>query len=232
MSLRKATGNMYNFVSHLWNPVKGKCPYGCSYCYVSRIYKRVKKEQKTLKIDSCEAGTDLGKYRTIFVCSGCDLFHPDVPDIWIGYIGQQAFGFSLNRYILHTKNPERASNFFCDFPIDTVLCATIESNRHYPKISNAPSPYERITGLQKWHGPRMITIEPIMDFDPVEFSSLINSCEPEQVNIGADSGRNRLPEPPRGKVEELINLLGRNIKIHLKSNLWRIFPESRYHGNA
>jgi hypothetical protein len=155
-----------------------------------------------------------------------------VPDIWIEYIGQQAFDFGLNRYLLHTKNPERASKFFCDFPIDTVLCATVESNRHYPKTSNAPPPYERITGLRKWHGPRMITIEPVMDFDPVEFSIMINSCEPEQVNIGADSGRNRLPESAREKVEELINLLGRNIKIHLKSNLWRILPESRCHGNA
>jgi protein gp37 len=227
MSLKKATGNMYFWVSHLWNPIKGACLYGCSYCYVSRIYKRFKKEQKPIAIDSIEASADLGKHRTIFVCSGCDLFHPYVPDIWIEYIGQQAFDFSLNRYILHTKNPERAENFFCDFPIDTVLCATIESNRHYPAISSAPSPYKRMAGLQKWPGPRMITIEPILDFDPVEFSILINSCEPEQVNIGADSGRNRLPEPSREKVEELIKLLEHPTRIHLKKNLRRILPESR-----
>jgi protein gp37 len=232
MSLRKAAGNMYNFVTHLWNPVKGKCPYECSYCYVSRIYKRVKKEQKPLDIDTVETGAELGKYRTIFVCSGCDLFHPDVPDGWIKYIGQQAFDYGLNRYILHTKNPERAANFFCDFPIDTVLCTTIESNRHYPEISKAPSPYNRMIGLRKWHGPRMITIEPIMDFDLTEFSILINSCGVEQVNIGADSGRNRLPEPSGEKVEELIRLVDCPAKIHLKKNLRRILPESRCYGNT
>jgi hypothetical protein len=78
----------------------------------------------------------------------------------------------------------------------------------------------------------MIAIEPIMDFSPVEFSILINSCEPELVNIGADSGRNRLPEPSREKVEELIKLLDHPTKIHLKKNLRRILPESRCYGNA
>jgi len=39
MPLRKTEGNMYEFATHLWNPVKGKCGYDCSYCYVKRIAK-------------------------------------------------------------------------------------------------------------------------------------------------------------------------------------------------
>jgi hypothetical protein len=64
------------------------------------------------------------------------------------------------------------------------------------------------------------------------FSEMILSCKPEQVNIGADSGNNHLPEPPAEKAEELIELLAPHTKIHLKSNLRRILPESRYYGNV
>ena len=225
MTLNKAKGNMYPFIDYTWNPVKGKCPYDCSYCYVSRMFKRFKKEQKPLAIDEIKATANLGKYRTIFVCSGCDLFHPDVPDWWIEYIGQQAFDFSLNRYILHTKNPERARKFYVDFPIDTVLCATIESNIPWPGISKAPQAFERIVGLRQWPGPRMVTIEPVMDFDVMTFSEMIISCKPEQVNIGADSGRNGLPEPSTEKIAALIEALRPFTRVHLKKNLKRLYQE-------
>jgi hypothetical protein len=75
----------------------------------------------------------------------------------------------------------------------------------------------------------MITAEPVLDFDGGAdgFARLILTGKPEQVNIGADSGRNRLPEPSREKVEELAELLAPHTRIHLKKNLRRILPESR-----
>jgi len=36
MALRKATGNQYEFITHIWNPVKGRHGYGCSHCCVKR----------------------------------------------------------------------------------------------------------------------------------------------------------------------------------------------------
>src|SRR3990167_1900105 len=30
--LNKQKGNMYGFVTHTWNPIKGKCSHNCSYC--------------------------------------------------------------------------------------------------------------------------------------------------------------------------------------------------------
>jgi protein gp37 len=192
---------------------------------------RFKKEQPKLYIDRVEATGDLGRYNKIFVCSGCDLFHPDIPDWWIEFIGQQAFDYPMNTYILHTKNPGRAVKFFSDFPIATVLCATIESNIPWPGISNAPQPFERIESLKKWGSERMITIEPVLDFDVMTFSEMILSCDPSQVNIGADSGHNRLPEPSREKLETLLDLLAPHTKIHLKKNLRRLLPESRHYGN-
>ena len=51
---------------------------------------------------------------------------------------------------------------------------------------------------------------------------LIKQCSPKQVNIGADSGRNNLPEPSKAKVLELVSELQKFTTIHKKSNLQRL----------
>jgi protein gp37 len=188
---------------------------------------RFKKEQKPLYLDDVEATRDLGRLEKVFVCSGCDLFHPNIPDLWIEYIGQQAFDFGLNTYVLHTKNPERAVQFFSDFPIGTVLCATIETDSDMSAISKAPPPAQRFEGLRKWPAEKMITVEPILDFEsPEEFAKKIISCNPVQVNVGADSGNNHLPEPSPEKIAALIEALRPYTKIHLKKNLKRLYKDA------
>ena len=37
MALKESTGNMYDFVSHMWSPVRGKCKHDCSYYYMKRF---------------------------------------------------------------------------------------------------------------------------------------------------------------------------------------------------
>jgi hypothetical protein len=74
----------------------------------------------------------------------------------------------------------------------------------------------------------MITIEPILEFgNPESFARCIHSCHPEQVNIGADSGNNHLPEPSAEKIAALIEALrSHNINVHLKKNLGRLYKET------
>ncbi len=36
MALNKSTGNMYAFVSHTYNPMKGECEHSCPYCFMKR----------------------------------------------------------------------------------------------------------------------------------------------------------------------------------------------------
>ena len=55
MSLNKSTGNMYEFITHTWNTIKGECPHGCSYCYMKRWGK-----QQPVHFDEKELKTDLG----------------------------------------------------------------------------------------------------------------------------------------------------------------------------
>ena len=61
-----------------------------------------------------------------------------------------------------------------------------------------------------------------MDFDLIPLVEMIKRCNPEQVNIGADSGNNNLPEPSYAKVIQLIEKLERFTKIHNKRNLQRL----------
>ena len=69
---------------------------------------------------------------------------------------------------------------------------------------------------------RYVTIEPIMDFDLELFVDMIREYEPEQVNIGADSGNNGLPEPSAEKIAMLIEELEKFTTIANKHNLSRI----------
>jgi hypothetical protein len=72
----------------------------------------------------------------------------------------------------------------------------------------------------------MITIEPVMDFDVITFADMILSCKPVQVNIGADSGNNHLPEPSPEKIAALIEALQPFTRVHLKKNLKRLYKET------
>jgi len=217
-------GNMYSFVTHTWNPVKGKCGYGCLYCYVNKWGQK----RSPIHIDERELWSNLGSGNYIFVCSGCDLFHPDVPDYWIGMVVYHARQYQDNQYLFHTKNPGRIlrlAHSGLSWPGASTVCVTVESNRWFDEMGMASRPIARINCLSRIGDRKMITVEPVMDFDTLEFSEQIISCKPAQVNIGADSCGNGLVEPSRNKLEDLIAALYPHTKIYLKKNLRRLLPE-------
>ena len=61
-----------------------------------------------------------------------------------------------------------------------------------------------------------------MDFDLRSLVSLIQACKPIQVNIGADSGGNKLPEPSANKIMELTDALSEFTIVKEKKNLKRL----------
>lgn len=218
--LNESKGNMYSFVTHTMNFCKGKCWHKCSYCFMQKWGK-----QKPLRLDEKEFKTDLGSGNYIFVGSSCDMFNKEIPNAWIKRILEYCDIFN-NRYLFQSKNPERFLEFSGMFPKKTVLCTTIETNRFYPQImNNSPKPkmrsfymgHDLLAGYDKY-----VTIEPIMDFDLSSMVPTILECKPVQVNIGADTGYNNLPEPEPQKVVDLIIELKKHTTVHEKSNLSRI----------
>jgi len=213
MGLNKSTGNMYEFVTHTWNTVKGKCPHECVYCYMKRWG-----EQKPVRFDESELKTDLGEGNFIFVGSSCDLFADAIPKKWIHETLFHCRSFTKNKYLLQTKNPRRYHEFY--LPKNFILGTTIETDRYIKQMGDTLIPYLRVYYLKQLMHKKFITIEPIMDFDLNIFADMINSVDPDWVNIGADSGNNNLPEPSKEKIEALIKLL--NGKITIKKNMKRI----------
>lgn len=224
MGLNKSNGNMYSWINATWNTVKGECPHGCTYCYMKRWGK-----QKSVHFDESELNTDLGSGNFIFVGSSCDLFAQDIPEEWIFKTIQYCCKFD-NTYLFQTKNPTRIfelmTNYDLVLPAKVKICTTIETNRwDYPELGAAPDPEGRSFFMSKITLDKYVTIEPIIDFDLSEMVKLIKQCNPIQVNIGADSGNNHLPEPSKEKLLALIDELKKFTIIDQKRNLSRILNQ-------
>lgn len=217
MGLNISKGNMYEFVTHTWNTVKGKCFHDCSYCYMKRY-----EAQREIYFDQKELKTDLGKDNFIFVGSSCDLFAKDVKNEWI-IDTLKKMNEHDNKYLVQSKDPARILAFKSWFKNPTIVCTTIETNRFYKDImNNCPSPVDRAFGLRNLPFEKYVTIEPILDFDLDEFVDLIRLCQPSKVNIGADSGNNNLPEPSIEKIMMLVEELKKFTTIEKKINLSRL----------
>jgi DNA repair photolyase len=185
-------------------------------------------EQKPIHLDMREMKVDLGSGNFIFVGSSCDLFAVDVKSSYIKAVLERCNLFD-NKYLFQTKNPGNTYSYgFGLFPPKSTLCATMETNRYIPRImGHAPSPEARAENLLNLESKnKMITIEPIMDFDLEEFVRMILEAAPAQVNIGSDSGHNHLPEPSPEKIASLINALRPYTRVHLKPNLKRLYKEA------
>ena len=212
---------MYEWVTHTWNTVKGECYHDCSYCYVKRWGKL-----NPVRFDEKELKTDLGGGNFIFVGSSCDMFAKDIPEEWILKTLKHMESFD-NKYLLQTKNPERVLDFIGDVVISDkcTICTTIESDVFYPDImGRSPRPMDRSIAMGELSEviKTYVTIEPIMDFNLEHMVRMIRRCNPEQVNIGADSGNNHLPEPPKEKLLALIDELKKFTVIANKRNLNRL----------
>lgn len=231
MRLNESKGDMYEFITHTWNPIKGRCYHDCAYCYM----KSYVPNPQPIHLDEWELKGIFQRDQFIFIGSSTDDFASDVPSEWITKVLDFCVEATSHqpeeqktRFLIQTKNPERILEFI-EHPLfqskRVVVCTTIETNRHYPEIMhNAPTPENRAEAMAKIadHGIKtFVTIEPIMDFDIDEMVGLIRLCKPEQVNIGANTYKAiQLPQPSNGdKLVSLIFQLIPYTKIKVKKNL-------------
>jgi DNA repair photolyase len=222
--MNKSTGNMYNWLDATWNPLNGRCPHACTYCYVKRTTAgRMGFYDGPLRLNENQMRNPLGKGKRVFVCNLNDLFAARAPWQMTANILNRCFEFP-NQYIFQTKDPRRFWAF--EKLLNLLACTigtTIETNR--PSVSTVPQPRDRAYWIieAKAIKPTFITIEPIMEFDLDEFLMMLVGCRPSFINIGADSKGHHLPEPSREKVLALIaGLRGAGIEVREKDNLRRI----------
>jgi len=178
--------------------------------------------QPELHFDESELKTDLGEGNIIFVGSSCDMWAAAIPAHYIRKTLALCCLFPNNRYLFQSKNPKGFGGW--QFPPLTILGITLESNR-CSNVSKAPCPQFRYTPLATMNYPRMVSIEPIMDFDLEEMVDWIKQIRPEFVSIGADSKGHNLPEPPADKVRALIKSLKEITEVKVKDNLNRLLGQ-------
>jgi len=221
--MNKTTGNMYPWTPFSINPIRGRCPHFCTYCYVktSRV-KHLYQGEPYLVNSFFEKR--LGKGKTIFMGSCFDLFAEGIPDEWINAILLYLrIDYPYNTYLFQSKNTQNMYQFKSHFPPITIIGTTAETNRNIDNISKAPSTYYRLDWLKRFNGfLKMISIEPLLDFDLDVFLNKIREVEPSFISIGTDSKNHHLPEPPAGKIIELIQELQKFTEVKIKPNLSRL----------
>ncbi len=217
----KQGSNMYLFNDtadneiYTWNVIKGKCSHSCSYCFMRRF------PQSELHFDEAELRTDLGSGNTIFVGSSCDMWAEKISRQQILAILNHCAEYN-NHYLFQTKNPMRFHQGF-PFPPDTILGTTIESNRCCCDWApGAPCAGERYLAMKEIILPKMVSLEPIMEFDLEVMLRWMQDIKPEFVSIGADSRGCYLPEPSAEKVKALIAGLKEFTEVRAKANLNRL----------
>lgn len=209
--------NMYNDVK-TWNPYVG-CKFNCVYCVPSfqRMLHRVWACQGK-KCDGCrdfsphehpERLAKLPSANTLWPCAHGDISFAD-PDFIRTVISTVNQGHHKKIYF-QSKDPKCFLQYIGDFdPKRTVLLTTLETNRDngYDLISSAPVPSARAIAFEKLPWPRkIITIEPVIDFDPEIFMQWIVNIRPEAVWVGYNSKNKNLIEPTNNKLFAFIHKL-------------------------
>jgi len=220
--LNKQKGNMYPWVTHTWNPIKGKCPYQCSYCYYQNN-PCFKSKIGKLRLDEKALKDNLSEGNFVFVGSSCDMFAQEVKTDWILDVLNHCNLYN-NTYLFQSKNTMRMAELINYFPNNFIAGTTIETNRYY-EIGNAPNRMQRFLWIEEIRCNNfdvMVSIEPILDFDLDIIVNWIKRIHPKSVSIGADSQNHHLPEPSPEKVEALIKELSKFTEVKVKDNLKRL----------
>jgi len=224
MPLKRSVGNMYPWVTHTHCHLGGECQHHCVYCYVdSPRWGRPKRYQGEIRLIDGEFNVDYGTGRTIFLEHMNDIFGPDVRDDMVHSIITHARKYPGNTYVFQSKNPRRFLNPDFLWPDGSIFGTTIESNRGYDTVSDAPDPSERFNAIRDLKGRKFITIEPVLDFDVEVLAAWIGAVKPEFLNLGADSKAHDLPEPTVEKIEALVVELEKyGVELREKHNLARL----------
>ena len=208
------------FSQNHWNPVRGKCSHDCKYCNTDKDFNK-----GIISIIENEIEKDLGENNFIFVCSMTDLFTDDTPIEIIERVISKCNSYPTNKYLFQTKNPERYEEFNNILPESSMYGITLESNRIYPG-TYAPSPVSRVNTFSNLLIKRkMVSIEPIMDFDIVALLGMVKEIKPRILIIGADNNHSNLIEPSVTKTKMFINEIKRLLPLTLivkRNNLFRL----------
>jgi hypothetical protein len=237
-SLKKKVENYYKGTVS-WSPFQG-CEFDCVYCKQSFQKQAKRKLHDCLKCYNYAPHAHFERLkkvpgrRIVAVCGNSDIAfcNPKYMRRIIEVMKQDEKRGRL--WFVQSKNPKCLEQYLGDFPKNTVLLTTLETNRDdgYDKISRAPPPsvrYENFRDLP--YRRKIVTIEPIMEFDFDIFLDWILRIGPEAVYIGYESSRLEMPfsEPHMEKVLDFIFALKTNrVRVLTKHLIPMTYSDFRY----
>ena len=204
--------NMYKLSVEQWSPFAG-CKHDCIYCKSS--FQRQLKRWAKKNCPGCYEFTphthperlDQSLPRTkymqfIFTCSSGDIAFCSTE--YLERIIARIQSEPDKTFLIQSKDPCTFNRVI--FPKNVILGTTLETNRGdlSEGISKAPKPSQRYKDFVKINHPlKMVTIEPVIDFDLYVMIDWVENINPCMVWLGYDSGKNKLPEPKLEKVKNL-----------------------------
>ncbi len=215
------------------NPVKGKCPVACAYCYARRMYDDFGWNPEIRFVPSVY--NDLPKKPVkVFVGSTMELF---LFDDWMEFILNRCQDFPQHTFMFLTKKPEKLPQW-SPFPGNCWVGVTVtEGDKLIPALDALDSIQCRI---------RYLSIEPMLGNFHIPDLDILLSGTLNWVIIGACTGRKaeilelcrRYPDltpMPYGRiwtaqpklewVEEIVKACDKaGVAVFLKDNLRPLLP--------
>jgi DNA repair photolyase len=222
---QKKHGKMFNIVTATWNPISG-CLYNCNYCWAKDLavtkLKTAKRYEKGFKpsLNDSEFKSRFVKGDLIFVSDMGDMFADFIPAEWIKQVLSHISKYPEANFLFMTKNPKRYLELLPFISENAILGATIETTKDelIPKVSSAPLPSQRYEAMKALNWKRkIISIEPIMDFDLFTFQKWIEEINPFIVYVGYDNYSHKLNEPSLKKTTELMDELSKTSLVIKKT---------------
>lgn len=200
------------------NPVKGKCPMGCSYCYARRLYDRFKWNPE-IRYDHevFFPLADLDAPARIFVGSTIELFGDWVEERWLNLIfkATQTSTLKKHTFIFLTKQPQ---NLPLEWPDNCWVGVTITGQETWIEDVKARSMLTQIKAKVKF-----LSLEPLLR----ELKVSDGAFEETGINwviIGQQTPVKKSTMPRLDWIKELVSAADRaGIPVFLKDNLYPFF---------
>ncbi|MBN2376759.1 MAG: DUF5131 family protein [Sedimentisphaerales bacterium] len=221
MVKKAARKNMYKASVKQWNPFCG-CNFKCVYCttsfqaQVKRYSNAINPKTGKRNCPKCSSWTPhnhperLDEYlpitkkgEFIFVCSNGDISFCPTP--YLKQILKRIDEKPDRTFLLQSKNPI-TFNRIKSIPDNLILGTTIETNRDAlaKKVSKAPKVSKRFEDFLKVkHHMKMITIEPVLEFDINTMLEWCMKVKPVMIWMGYDSKKKLEGEPTLTLLREL-----------------------------
>lgn len=161
-----ALGTGIEWTEATWNPVTGctKVSPGCKHCYAERMAERLQAMGQpnyrngfalTLQPQMLELPLSWRRPRTVFVNSMSDLFHEEVPEVFIERVFDVMGRASWHRFQVLTKRAERLAALAGGLPwaSNVWMGVSVENERYRERID-----FLRETGARV----KFLSLEPLL----------------------------------------------------------------------